>query len=124
MTSNLSVFLNAVVADKRTSTTDRQVAVGLIYTGPFSARPDDDVAFAVGTTHVNDRLADAQALQNSAGRGPVAVQGSEYAFEMFYTFRPTPGLLFRPNIQYVYHPGGTSQNDDALVFGLKTAATF
>jgi porin len=118
VTSNVTLFLNAVMADDRTARVDRQIAAGLIYTGPFSARPDDDVAFAVGTTHVNDRVADVQALQNSV------VQGSEYAFEMFYTYRPTPGLFFRPNIQYVHHPGGTSQNDDVLVLGLKTAATF
>ena len=112
------------MADDRTAKTDRQIAGGLIYTGPFSTRPDDDVGFALGTTHVNDRVADVQALQNSLGRGPVAVQDSEYAFELFYTYRPTPGLLFRPNIQYVYHPGGTSQNDNVLVFGLKSSATF
>jgi porin len=119
ITSNVTLFLNAVIADERTATIDRQIAGGLIYTGPFSGRPDDDVAFAVGTTHVNDRVADVEALQNS-----VAVQGSEYAFEMFYTFRPTPGLFFRPNVQYVLHPGGSSQNDDVLVFGLKSSATF
>ena len=123
LTENLSVFLNAVLADKRTSTTDRQIAAGLIYTGPFSARPDDDIGFAVGTTHVNNRVADVETLQNSLGN-PVAVQKSEYAFELYYTWRPTPGLLFRPNLQYVHHPGGTSANDDVFVFGLKTSANF
>jgi porin len=124
VTSRLSLFLNVVMADTRTATVDRQIAAGLIYTGPFSGRPDDDVAFAVGTTHVNNRVGDVEALQNSVGRGPVAVQDAEYAFELYYTFRPTSSLLIRPNVQYVYHPGGTSQNDDVLVFGLKTSATF
>jgi porin len=123
LTSNLSVFLNVVMADKRTSTIDRQIAAGLIYTGPLSWRPDDDIGFAVGTTHVNSRVADAEKLENAAGDS-VAVQGSEYAFELYYTFRPRAGLLFRPNVQYVLHPGGTSQNDDVLAFGLKTSANF
>jgi porin len=57
-------------------------------------------------------------LQNTEGLG------SEYTFEVDYTFRPDNGLLFRPNIQYVHHPGGTSQNHDVLVFGLKTSANF
>ena len=73
---------------------------------------------------MNSRVADVQALQNSLGRGPVAVQGSEYALELYYTFRPGNGLLFRPNIQYVHHPGGTGQNDDVLVLGLKTWPNF
>ncbi|PZM14891.1 porin [Rhizobium tubonense] len=118
VTDNLSLFLNLVVADNRTATTDRQIAGGLTYTGLFSSRPKDDIGFAVGTTHVNNRVADVQALQ---GR-PVA--DSEYAFELYYTYRPTAGLLFRPNIQYVVNPGGISENKDVVVLGLKTAASF
>lgn len=124
VTDKLTLFLNIVVADDRTATTDRQIAAGLIYTGPFDARPQDDIGFAVGTTHVNDRVADAEAQQNAAGLGPVAVQDSEYAFELYYTFRPKTGLLIRPNLQYVYLPGGTSENGDVLVLGLKTSANF
>jgi porin len=118
MTSSLSLFLNVVMADRRTATIDRQIAGGLIYTGPLSWRPNDDVALAVGTTHVNSRMANVETLQNTEGLG------SEYTFEVDYTFRPDNGLLFRPNIQYVHHPGGTSQNHDVLVFGLKTSANF
>jgi carbohydrate-selective porin OprB len=116
--------LNAVVADDRTATTDRQVAGGLVYTGPLSCRPDDDVAFAVGTTHVNKRVAAAQTLENALGQGPVAVQGSETGFEPYHTIRPVAGLLVRPNLQYILKPGGTDQNKDAIVLGLKTAADF
>jgi porin len=34
------------------------------------------------------------------------------------------GLVLRPNLQFVHDPGGTGQNRDALVLGLKVAATF
>ena len=84
------------MADRRTAAVDRQIAAGLVYTGLFGARPNDDIAFAVGTTHVNSRVADVQTLQNSLGRGPVAVQGSEFAFELYYTFRPTTGCCSAP----------------------------
>ena len=120
----LNLFLNAVFADDRTATTDRQIACGLVYTGPFASRPDDDVAFAVGSTHVNDRIADAQALENNLGLGPTSVQHSEYVFELYYTLRPVSGLLFRPNLQYVVDPGGTSHNQNAFVMGLKIGANF
>jgi porin len=120
----LSLFLNAVFADERTSTLDRQIAGGLLYTGPLSWRPDDDVAFAVGTTHVNNRVASAEALENALGQGLVAVQESEYEFELYYTIRPINGFLIRPNLQYVLYPGGTSQNTNVIVFGLKTVANF
>ncbi|TCR79023.1 carbohydrate porin [Rhizobium sp. BK376] len=111
VTDNLSLFLNVVMADKQTSTTDRQIAGGLVYTGLFESRPKDDIGFAAGTTHLNSRVSDSD-------------DSSEYAFELYYTYRPRTGLLFRPNLQYVVHPGGTSQNDDVFALGLKTSANF
>lgn len=120
----LNVFLNAVVASDRSSTTDNQVAAGLVYTGPFRSRPDDDIGFAVGMTRVNSRIAASQALANRLGLGPVAVQGAEFPFELHYTFRPVNGLLFRPSIQYVINPGGTGANPNALVFGFTTSINF
>lgn len=121
----LNAFLNAAWTNDKTATTDWQVAGGLVYTGPLSWRPNDDVAFAVGTTHVGDHTANAEALQNALlGFGAVAVQHSEVAMELYYTIRPVPGLLFRPNLQYIITPGGTSQNGNAFVLGLKTIANF
>ena len=83
VTDRLTLFFNAVAADNRTSTTDRQIAAGLTYTGLLNARPKDDIGFAVGTTHINHRVARTEAAQNAAGQGPVAVQHSEYAFELY-----------------------------------------
>jgi porin len=120
----MSLFFNATIADRRSAFIDAQVAVGLVYTGPFRSRPDDDIGLAVGTTHVNSRVAWSEMLQNFAGLGPVPVQSSEYVVEAYYTYLPLNGLKVRPNIQYVNDPGGTSQNRNALVFGLKTVASF
>lgn len=64
----LSAFLNAVMADKRTSFTDRQIAAGIMYTAPFSWRPNDNIAFAWGTTHVNNRVATVETLQKTMDR--------------------------------------------------------
>ena len=121
----LSMFLNAVMADKRTSVTDRQIAAGIMYPAPFSWRPNDNIAFAWGTTHVNNRIATVETLQNIlSNTGTVPVQRSEYVYELFYTYVPTPGLYFRPNFQVVQYPGGSSLNKNAVVFGLKTLASF
>lgn len=120
----LSVFLNATIADRRTSTIDNQIALGLIYKGPFDARPKDEIGLAVGRTHVNGRVAKGQRLLNDAGLGPVAVQDAEYAFELYYGLQATDWLMARPNIQYVHLPGGTSHNDDVVVIGLKTSIDF
>jgi porin len=120
----LRVFLNGVVADSATSVTDYQIAAGFTYTGPFSWRPHDVIGFAAGATHVNSRVTDAQNLQNAIGLGPVAVKNSEYVLELYYTIAPLPGLLIRPNLQYINTPGGTYLNKDVLVLGLKTVISF
>jgi porin len=120
----LRMFLNAVAADKETTVTDRQAAIGLAYTGLLSWRPNDEIAFAAGTTHVNSRLAEVQALQNSLGLGPVKVQHSEYVYELFYTIAAATGLIFRPNVQYITQPGGSGLNKNVVVLGLKTLVSF
>jgi porin len=120
----LSVFLNATIADQRTSTTDNQIALGLIYKGPFDFRPKDEIALAFGRTHVNGRVAKGQRLLNESGLGPVSVQDAEYAFELYYGLQATDWLMARPNIQYIHLPGGTRHNDDVVVLGLKTSIDF
>jgi porin len=120
----LALFLNATVADRRTAVIDAQFAGGMIYTGPFAARPNDDIGLAVGMTHVNSRVAWIETSQYSAGLGPPPARSSEYAVEAYYTWRPRGGLEIRPNIQCVIGAGGVAQVNTALVFGLKTVANF
>jgi porin len=120
----LTLFLNATVADHRTATTDNQIAFGAICKGAFDVRPKDEIALAVGRTHVNSRVADGERLQNGAGLGPVDVQDSEYAVELYYGLQATDWLMARPNLQFVHDPGGTSHNKDVLVIGLKTSIDF
>jgi porin len=120
----LSVYLNASQADKRTSTIDNQVAVGLFYAGPFASRPLDAIGLAVGRTEVNDRVTKRQRQQNKAGLGPVPIQGPEYVTELYYGLHVVRGMTLRPNVQYIHDPGGTSENSDAVILGLKTVINF
>jgi len=120
----LSLFANFVQADRNTATIDRLLTVGLFYTGPFDARPQDDLGFAVGRTQVNNNVAHGQQLQNANGLGPVAVQGSEIPFELYYSIKATNWMTLRPNIQYIYHPGGINENTNVVVIGLKASVKF
>jgi porin len=120
----LSLFANFVQADRDTATIDQLITLGLFYTGPFAFRPQDDLGFAVGRTHVNSRVADGQNLQNAAGLGPVSVQHSEYPVEVYYSINATQWLMLRPNVQYIHHPGGIEQNENVVVLGLKASVKF
>jgi porin len=115
-----SLFLNISEADRNTSAQDGQISMGVQYKGPFG-RPNDSIGFGVGGTHNNGRYA---AAVRQANPSAVVGDGYEYATELYYTYSPIPSAFVRFNVQYVVHPGGTSQNHNAFVVGLKTGITF
>lgn len=117
-TANVRGFFNATQADRRTSRTDRQLNAGMIYSAPFASRPHDDIAVAVGSTHVNSRIARAE----RAAR--VNKHGTEYVMEVYYTLAAAPWLDLRPNVQYVRHPGGSRLHEDVVIVGMKGTLAF
>lgn len=127
----LSVFFNATVHDKATNLVDNFVQAGFVYKGLFDARPLDDFGVGVARIHVNDAAAARARLANAlAGISDydnpafAPVRGTEYDAEVHYGFAVTPWLTLRPNLQYIAHPGGVSEVDDAWVAGLKFLAKF
>ena len=120
-----TVFLNATQADKFTAATDRQVAFGMEYKGAFD-RARDMIGLAIGATHANGRRASYQRSGDEAHpQAQTAVgDGYEYAAEVFYSWSPLPSVSIRPNLQFVKHPGASTRNADAVVFGLKSSVAF
>ena len=112
------IFLNTTVADHRTSFQDYQIAGGVKHTGTFASRPEDEVGFAVGTTHVNSA-----ALSPNAG-------GNEVPIEAWYGWQATGWLNLKFDAQYVINPGGRGYNaagvktDNAVVLGMRTEVHF
>ncbi|HEU0151116.1 MAG TPA: carbohydrate porin [Bradyrhizobium sp.] len=111
-------FLNTTVADHRTAYQDYQIAWGVKHTGTFSFRPEDEVGFAVGTTHVNSA-----ALNPNAG-------GNEIPIEAWYGWQATGWMNLKFDAQYVINPGGRGFNpagiktSNAFVLGLRTVVHF
>jgi porin len=118
------VFFNATQADTATSATDRQIALGGEYHGPFG-RPYDFIGIAVGATHANGRQARYQRLYNETHPDDTQLvhDGNEYVGEVFYSFSPVRSMQLRANLQYIHNPGGTDLHD-AFVAGLKTVISF
>jgi len=113
--TGLTLFVRVTQADSRTARIDNQVTLGLFYEGLRILAHDDVLGLAVGRTHVNDRIGEGEA----ATARPV--EGSEYATELFYSFHPVAGIVMRPNVQYIIHPGGRDDARDVVVLGLKTS---
>jgi len=121
----LTLFFNAAQADRATSATDRQIALGLELHAPF-ARSNDFIGAAVGATHANGRAAAYQRLYDIAHPDDArwVQDGNEYVGELFYNLAISRFVDLRPNLQYIVHPGGSAQRDDALVIGLKLGVRF
>ncbi|WP_442112487.1 carbohydrate porin [Pseudomonas sp. NUPR-001] len=127
----LSVFANATVHDKKTNAIDNYVSAGVVYKGPFDARAQDDIGFALARVHVNPAYRkNAKALNQANGvsdyNDPLfrPIQDTEYSAELYYGIHLADWLTVRPNLQYIRHPGGVSQVDDALIGGIKIQSSF
>ncbi|WP_260928971.1 carbohydrate porin [Novosphingobium sp. 9] len=118
-TSGLSIQLNYTQADRRTARTDDQVTAAAIWTAPFAGRPEDDVALFVGRTNVNARAAYAEQLADPRSERAHA----EYVGEFYYSLHLMPGVMLRPNVQYIVDPGGYRSRTDEVILGLKSAFT-
>jgi porin len=123
----LFTFFNLSIGDHRTSVQDYQAAWGVQKVGTFPSRPEDQIGFAIGTTHINSSIASAEA----AAIARLGVQRNEYPLEAWYCWQATPWLKLRFDLQYVINPGGyengndlVNANGNALVLGLRTAVAF
>ncbi|WJD60696.1 carbohydrate porin [Pseudomonas kurunegalensis] len=128
---SVEVFAQAHANDRHTSFVDRFYSAGIVVTGPFAARPGDQVAFAVGKAHVNEKIRDNQRLLNGLAGATnyddpnfTPEQSSEYMAELYYGMKATNWLTLRPNIQYLHNPGAVREVEDAVVTGLKIIAVF
>lgn len=116
--SGLSVYLNVTQADRRTATTDNQVALGLFYKGVFARLPQDVLGVGFARTNVNARAARSGLLPT----GPDGLD-AEYAGEVYYSLHPFSWLELRPNVQLVNQPGGRKHVPNVGILGLKAALT-
>lgn len=127
----MSVFFNATVHDKATNFVDNFQNVGLVFKGPFDARPKDDIGVGVSRIHVNSDVRDRARLLNEVNGTDnyddpnfLPIQTTEYNSEIYYGVHVNNWLTIRPNLQYVMHPGGTDHVDNALVAGIKLQSKF
>jgi porin len=124
----LFAFLNGSFGDHETSVQDYQISFGLRQVGTFASRPDDEIGFAVGTTHINSDIANVEALLG------LPSQGNEVPIELYYGWQATPWLNLKFDFQYIidsggysnsaFIPGTTVKNDNEFILGVRTTINF
>ena len=117
-TQGLSGWVRLGFADTRFNPIGRYVAGGLVYTGPFPGRDEDQAGLALSRIRLGSRYRRAAALAGEAlGKG-------ETNIELTYRTSLTPWLTLQPNLQYVISPGVVPGRRDALVLGIRTELGF
>ncbi|QCE34919.1 carbohydrate porin [Acetobacteraceae bacterium] len=128
----LSLFGSFTWGDPRDSVAPYFVTLGLTRKGTFPNRPNDTFSIGGKMLWVNDQLTQwVKDLPQSVcdtheygyGGGCYAPH-MESALELNYGWRPATWLLVRPDLQFVFSPGGTKRYATATVVGLESAVTF
>ena len=102
--------------------------LGLVYVGPLSRRPEDQVGFEVAYGRVSPFLTQVQQLQAELGmpltnRAP-GVETNETILEANYHFKLYPGVYLMPDLQYIIRPSAANTYPNAWVAGFRISATF
>jgi porin len=121
----VTIDLRGVVGDRATSALDRQMTLAFEYAKPFH-RAGDRAGIGFAATHSSSRNAEYQTEFNELhpNEATAVGHGYEYTYEIFYSWQLVPSVSLQPDLQYIVHPGGTSQNSNVLVVGLKSVISF
>lgn len=120
----LTLGAMAGVADRATARFRYFWLAGGHYQGLFRGRDKDVLSFMIAYARTNPRLTRYQRDRNRVVLDSTPIQNYEAVAEIDYGAHITPWLVLRPNLQYVFHPGGTGRIPDAFVVGLYTQVTF
>ncbi len=103
----LDAFAQFGAADERVSDVARHASAGVTWTGPLPERDADILGFGATAVRFTDE----------AGAG--YTRDFEVAIELFYKLQSTPWMSIKPDLQYVFNPGGDETLDDAIVATLR-----
>lgn len=114
----LTAFVRAGASDGRTTPFRGGWQAGLLWTGPFRARPES--AISIGAN---------QGVLSKAWRRNLRDLGTrtawaETAFELTASDRLAPHLTLQPDLQLVLDPGGDRSRGPALVSSLRVVLDF
>ncbi len=107
--SRVSGFLQYGIGDGRVNRIGSYMAAGLVTSGLFSNRPDDEFGIAINSARNGSRYMNSQVAMM------VPVTRAETAIEATYLAQVNSWLAVQPDIQYVVHPGTTAARANATV---------
>lgn len=113
LTDNLGLWARLGIQDGDVSQFDRHVSGGLQISGGAFGRPDDVLGLGIAYTMISDTYKDASGLD-----------ANELYAEAYYNIAVKEGFQVTPDIQYIANPGGNSDKDPFVVYGVRAGVMF
>jgi len=123
-TQGLCAFLHATYMPPDRNAYDFAGEAGLNYTGLLPGRGDDVFGLAFAIIHAGSASAAAVRDANRTDGTHIATPDYEGLIEATYNVHVGRGVWVQPDVQFILHPGATSERGNALVIGLRTTITF
>ena len=101
---NVAVFGSAFYNGNGGEAVKYALKAGVVKTGTFSGRDRDTVGFAVSDTAFSANEVTYLNYEQIKGGGPGNVASKEYIFELNYGYAVAPGVVLRPDVQYIINP--------------------
>lgn len=105
----LNGFLRYSVADPKLNQFASFLGAGLVYTGLFNGRDEDQLGLAIAIANNGDTYK----------AGTATATAAETNIELSYRFQIRPWLAIQPDLQYVMDPGADSGNAAATYFAVR-----
>ena len=91
---------------------------GFVFSGVIPCRPRDTSSFGVAYGTYSSELRQSQRLNNER------TQNYEMVIELNHAFHISPKLVIQPDLQYIIHPKGYHDVENALVIGAQVSISF
>lgn len=103
----VAAFASYAYADPQTAFFSNFADAGIVIHGTFASRPNDTIALGWAYFDVSPRLRQFEYQLQSQGYA-VPTNGIEQDLELNYGIDLAPWAFFRPSVQYVINPAGTT----------------
>jgi len=105
----LNGFLRYSVADPKLNQFASFLGAGLVYTGLFNGRDEDQLGLAIAIANNGDTYK----------AGTATATAAETNIELSYRFQIKPWFAIQPDLQYIMDPGADNSNAAATYFAVR-----
>jgi hypothetical protein len=113
LTDNLGLWARLGIQDGDVSQFDRHVSAGVQISGATFNRTEDVIGVGLAFNRISDAYKKASGLDSD-----------EFLAEAYYNIAVKEGFQVTPDIQYIANPGGNSDKDSFVVYGVRAGVMF